>query len=437
MKRLTCTPRSIKCNWATEFIEYSGMRHPSFIAFFRFHLRVGIRVALRVLVATVAVFFALFYLLRPELFIGTTALLISHGILGGLVSALSCLIFAGIVSRRICLGLTGWIRHLAATGSLQRRLAALAVLTAQLPILLIWVVLAFAAGHMYGVRILPFLAGLPFSAAAASLAVLSVRRKHLTMPLAAAAAVLAGSSNWFLLVAGVLVMTAADLSAGPIVPARTRTVLSSPGGAAFHLAIAWRAIRFRVMIPYIPSLFFIGLSFFFLANNTVKPGLAASVVRLNGALGMIIFSGIFANILASRRPPWPWARSFPNDAKTRVLNDALLIFLHAFVLLIPISLTELTAVWPLAGALPLLAVRSARAVHLAGDVRSGPIGLLAGESALPALLIVLFPPSSLLLLLAAPLALREAAKAEKAQKVSRWLELHHLAAGDPLSWSRQ
>jgi hypothetical protein len=413
------------------------MINSSFFAFFRFHLSVGIRVALRVLVATVAVFFALFYLLRPELFIGATALLISHGVPGGLASAVSFLIFAGIASRRICLGLTGWIRHLAATGSLQRRLAALAVLTAQLPIILIWTVLAFAAGHMYGVRIVPFLAGLPISAAAASLAVLPVRRKYLTLSLAAAAAVLAGSSNWLLLAGGILLMTSADLSAGPIVPVRSRTVFSLPGGVAFHLAIAWRALRFRVIIPYIPSLFMIGLSFFFLANNTVSQRLAATVVRLNGALGLIIFSGIFANILASRRPPWPWARSFPTGARTRIRNDALLIFLHAAVLLIPVALTDFIAFWPLAASLPLLAVRAARAVPLSGDIRSGPLGLLAGESALPALLIILIPPASLSFLLIAPLALREAARAEKAQKVSRWLELHHLAAGDPLSWSRQ
>jgi hypothetical protein len=31
--------------------------------------------------------------------------------------------------------------------------------------------------------------------------------------------------------------------------------------------------------------------------------------------------------------------------------------------------------------------------------------------------------------------LRAAAERERRQKVSRWLELHHLAAGDPQSWS--
>jgi len=41
------------------------------------------------------------------------------------------------------------------------------------------------------------------------------------------------------------------------------------------------------------------------------------------------------------------------------------------------------------------------------------------------------------LLLAAPWAARAAAERERRQKVSRWLALHHLAAGDPQSWSAE
>ena len=412
------------------------MRFESALAFFQFHIGVGIRVALRVLVAAVAAFFALFYLLRPELFIGATAQMIANGLLGGLVSALSFLVFAGIASRRVCLGLAGWIRHLPAAGSLQRRLAALAVLTAQTPIVLIWAVLAFAARGMYGVQIIPFLAGLPISAAAASLAVLPLRRKYPVLLLGASAAVLAASSSWLFLAASFGLILAADLSAGPIIPIRRRTVFSLPKGVAFHLAIAWRALRFRLILPYIPSLFLIGLSFFFLANNAAGPSLAATVARLNGALSLIVFCGIFTHILASRRPPWPWARTFPVRAETRIFNDALLLVLHSVLLLIPVALTDPNAVWPLAVCLPCLSIRAARTIPVSGNVRGGPFVLLLRESALWALLIGLYPSASLLFLAAAPLALREAAGVEKSQKVSRWLELHHLAAGDPLSWSR-
>jgi hypothetical protein len=33
--------------------------------------------------------------------------------------------------------------------------------------------------------------------------------------------------------------------------------------------------------------------------------------------------------------------------------------------------------------------------------------------------------------------LKYAVEGEQSQKVSRWLELHHLAAGDSLSWSKE
>ena len=415
----------------------SVMQSSSGLAFFKFHLRVGIRLALRVLVAAVALFFALFYLLKPELFIGITAQLISDGLPGGMAAALSCLVFAGIASRRISLGLAGWIRHLPASGSLHRRMAAMAVLTAQFPILLIWMILALAAGRIHGVVVAPFLTGLLFSAAAAALAVIPVQRKYLVIPLAVSAAVLAGSSSWIFLGAGTILIFAADLFAGPVVPVRSRMVFALPNRIAFHLTIVWRALRWRLIMPYITALFPIGLSFFFLANNTVGPRLAVAVVTVNGALGLVLFCGSLANILVSRRPPWPWARSFPVKAATRILNDALVLGLHAVILLVPVALAKFSALWPLAAALPFISIRGARAIHVSGTVRGGVLALLAKESILWVLLIGLFPPASLFLLPAAPVALKEAAKTEKSQKVSRWLELHHLAAGDPLSWSRQ
>jgi len=413
------------------------MRPSSAFAFFQFHLGVGIRLALRVLVAAVALFFALFYLLKPEMFIGITAQLISDGLPGGFAVAVSFLVFAGIASRRVCLGLAGWIRHLPASGSLHRRLAVLAVLTAQLPILLIWAILALAVGRMHGVDIVPFLVGLPFSAAAASLAVLPVKGKYLSFFLAAAGAVLAGSSGWYFLGGGILLIIAADLSAGPIVPIRSRMVFTLPKGVGFHLAVVWRALYWRLVIPYLPALFPVGLAALFLANNTVGPRVDTAVVTVNGALGLVLFSGTFANILASRRPPWPWARSFPVKAETRVMNDALIVGMHAAALLVPVGLEDLSALWPLAAVLPFLSIRAVRAIHVSGNVRGGPLPLLVKESILGVFLIGLFPLTSLLLLPAALLALKEAAEKEKSQKVSRWLELHHLAAGDSLSWSRQ
>ena len=41
---------------------------------------------------------------------------------------------------------------------------------------------------------------------------------------------------------------------------------------------------------------------------------------------------------------------------------------------------------------------------------------------------------AVLFLALAPIAARYAAGLERCQEISRWHELHHLAAGDPLSW---
>jgi hypothetical protein len=54
---------------------------------------------------------------------------------------------------------------------------------------------------------------------------------------------------------------------------------------------------------------------------------------------------------------------------------------------------------------------------------------------LAAALLALLPWLVLLLLPLTLPVLAAAATRERRQKVSRWLELHHLAAGDPQSWS--
>ena len=65
----------------------------------------------------------------------------------------------------------------------------------------------------------------------------------------------------------------------------------------------------------------------------------------------------------------------------------------------------------------------------------GASGQLLAEALVPVALVTLVPWLSAGFLLLVPLALWQAAEAERNQDVSRWHELHHLAAGDPLSWS--
>ena len=92
-------------------------------AVFRFHLHVGARLALRIFIPVISIIFALYYLLRPELFHSLMAQILEGGILlSGITTTFICLIFAGYASRRICLGLNGWIRHLPSEGKVNRRM---------------------------------------------------------------------------------------------------------------------------------------------------------------------------------------------------------------------------------------------------------------------------------------------------------------------------
>jgi hypothetical protein len=65
----------------------------------------------------------------------------------------------------------------------------------------------------------------------------------------------------------------------------------------------------------------------------------------------------------------------------------------------------------------------------------GASGEILMEGLWLAAAVALLPWASLALVAAAPWAARSAARRERRQKVSRWLEIHHLAAGDPQSWS--
>jgi hypothetical protein len=53
------------------------------------------------------------------------------------------------------------------------------------------------------------------------------------------------------------------------------------------------------------------------------------------------------------------------------------------------------------------------------------------------MVLALFPPAALLYLVLVPLLLKFGVGLDRDQKVSRWLEIHHLAAGDPYSWSQE
>ncbi len=148
---------------------------------------------------------------------------------------------------------------------------------------------------------------------------------------------------------------------------------------------------------------------------------------------MLLLSQI-GESLAVRRPAWPWSRSLPWSAARRVGADALFLGLHASPLVLLAAWIDPAALVLLA-VLPLLAARAAGAVRRAPERRTGASGEILLEGFFLAALVALLPWTALPALAAAPFAIRAAAERERRQQVSRWLELHHLAAGDPQSWS--
>ena len=406
-------------------------------AFFIFHLHVGTRLALRVFIPAVAVFFTLYYVLRPEFFLSLMAALLDGGfLLSWIFTTLLCLIMASLVARRVCLGLNGWIRHLPAAGSIHRRMAGIAIFAAQIPLLIILAGLAFMSSKLFKVPAAPYLTGLILVGLACGLCVLPIKRKIISRPLAILAGISLSSNNWWLLIPGILLLLATDALSGPLIQKKRRPAFYKPFKGIFLVAlINWRALRLRILIPYLLSLPFLGAAQLFIANNGPPPLLAERVIRFGGAMGLIFFCSVFANILAARRPPWPWIRSLPWSAKSRILLDSSFICLHFLPFLIIVGKMDLKSMLPLAASSPLFVLYSVYSVRHTFESPIGASWKVLLYGAMGALLLCLIPWSCLFFLALTPWILNEAIKAEKSQKVSRWLELHHLAAGDPLSWS--
>jgi hypothetical protein len=406
-------------------------------SFFLFHLHVGTRVSLRIFIPLVGVFFSLYYVLGYEFFLSSMASVLDSGfLLSGLFTSLVFLSVAKFAARRICLGLGGWIRHLPAENTIQRHMAGIAVFISQIPVLVILAILAFLSSKLYTVSALPYLVGLPLAGLSCSFCVLPVRNKLIASPLAAFSGICFASNDWGLLAAGLILLIVADGVSGPLTIKRKRTRFhNSLGGPLFIANINWRALKFRLLFPYLISFPFIGAARLFLVNNDVSSQLAERVIRFGGTLCLTVFCSIFTNMLTSRRPPWPWIRSLPWSARSRVIWDSQFIFFHTLPLALIIGLWNFKASLPLIFVLPFLSLYSAYSIRQAYDSRMGASGKILSLGTLCALLLSLVPMSSFFLLALTPLFLKVAIHSEKHQKVSRWLELHHLAAGDSLSWS--
>jgi len=208
-------------------------------------------------------------------------------------------------------------------------------------------------------------------------------------------------------------------------------------GFSLTALIAWRALRFRILIPYLPALLVLGLTRIFIQNNSFSSSLNFRAMCFGGALSLFLFCAFIAGRLSERRPVWPWIRSLPWTARERVLIDAIFMVILSLPQLALTAFIDIRALWPVACSLPLVVIVASLIMRRGYKYRLGAGEMITYVGIAGAVTISLFPWISLLYLVLTPLAIKYAADEEKNQKVSLWHEMQHLAAGDPLSWSKQ
>jgi hypothetical protein len=425
-------------------------------ALFLFHLRVGARLSLLVLAPVLAAVLFLYYILRPEFTLELARILFIEGSLieSGLIGTALLVGLARIVAPRLGAGSSGWARSLPAGRGARRLSAVFAVLIAEAPLLavlgaLVWFITAPdpALAAPYITRLVahlglaaPHIAGLIVGAAAAGLACLPALASPLMKLLLFVACFLSFSGHTAVLAASAALLVLSVVPPGRgAVPGKGRGLRSDLPSAVFFPGLSLRAVRGRLVLAYLPSAVVLGGAWLFLTNNELAARTAFSLSLFGLSLGLSGFIGTAAEILAERRPAWPWSRSLPRSAAARVRDDALLLALLALPLAAGLSILHRQA-WEivyLAGPLAWLAARGSGAMREAGDKPFGVLGKIAVEGTMISMALALLPWISFLLAAAAPVALLLARNSERRLKPTRWAPRHHANAGDPLSWSAQ
>jgi len=404
-----------------------------------FHLRVGTRLAMKTMAPAIATSAGAMVVVADGFPTAFVRMLFADWGPGTLRPALVLLslAFAAAARPRVCSGLDGWLRHLPASGRQQRRAAMLAIAVAQAPLVAGLAFLAWIAFHGWNALVAD-IAGLAVCAPAAALAVMPVEGGVRARPLALAAAGLAVTGGWVAVVSGAAVLLAADVSAGALLTMRRASIRTRRGArtpSALARRIAWQATRRGLWGAAVASLIPLAAATLFLANNTLTPEQARLAVRFGGGAAVVLLCAGLGDLLAVRRPAWPWSRSLPWSAARRVITDAGLLAAPALAMVILSARLDPRASLAVLATVPFVCVRSAGAMRRAPERRTGASGEIAVEGGLLVAAVAVQPWLALATLAAVPWAIRAAAERERAQKVSRWLEVHHLAVGDPLSWS--
>jgi hypothetical protein len=403
-------------------------------ALMRFLMGAGGRVAQRVFIPLICSFMIVYLVLGPDFFNAFTAALLKGGyFLSAIPTTFFALTVALLAAPRVGNGLTGWMRHLPMLANTSRRIAGIVLLITILPILIIFALLSLAAANHYHLNVTPYLLGLPLVGMAAALFGLPVKRRHLSRPLLVMACLSFSSLDWYLLFTGMVMLISADIISGPILQTRRRKAFSPT--RSFHFIANWRAVRLRLIIPYLLSFIVYLFLFLFISNNPYDYHQTNMAIRLAVGMSLIIFCASLSHILALRRPPWSWSRSLPWSARQRICKDAQFMMFH----LVPLVVVSAVIRWQLIPfilcVLPPLVLYSTKAIYRISSGRVCVLGNIFLTGMLATFLFGLFPYVSLVFLAMTPWLIKQAAAEDKYLPVSQWEEVSHIAEGDSQSWS--
>jgi hypothetical protein len=195
-----------------------------------------------------------------------------------------------------------------------------------------------------------------------------------------------------------------------------------------------RAVGIRVLSPIPAAVLFLLAAFFYRRNNVLTAQESAFAARWGVTLSTAVYAALIANVIARRRPPWPWSRSLPWSSTQRVLEDAAVIALASTVCIVATLAISTRAALIGLLALPSFAIIAAAAIRRRPGTQTGASGPALVVMLPLALLIARAPWVGAISLASMPAVVRFAAGRERARRVTSWSELHHDPAGDTSAW---
>jgi hypothetical protein len=199
----------------------------------------------------------------------------------------------------------------------------------------------------------------------------------------------------------------------------------------------WRALGWRLVAPLPVSMLALAAAWFYSRNNHLSVSDTGFVARLWTTIAIALFVGGVGDVVAARRPAWPWARSLPWSSTDRIIDDAIALGAPAAGIVLASAVVDVRTLLYAVMVLPPLVLLAAGLIRGARRRLTRVSGPLVVVGSVLGTVGAFFPWIAVIALLSSPLLLRAAARRDRREVVTGWKELYHDAAGDSLAWSAQ